>query len=29
MEAEGGKVAVRDKVEDFLVALDWALIGVG
>ena len=29
VEAEGGKVMVRDKVEDFFVALDKALVGVG
>ena len=26
---EGGKVLVRDKVEDFFVALDRVLVGVG
>ena len=29
VDGEGGKVVVRDKVEDFLVALDRALVGVG
>ena len=29
VEGEGGKVMVRDKVEDFFVALDKALVGVG
>ena len=29
VEGEGGKVMVRDKVEDFFVALDNALVGVG
>ena len=29
VEVEGGKVVVRDKVEDFFVALDMALVGVG
>ena len=28
-EGEGGKVMVRDKVEDFFAALDKALVGVG
>ena len=29
VEGEGGKVSVRDKVEDFFVALDRVLVGVG
>ena len=29
MEGEEGKVLVRDKVEDFFVALDRVLVGVG
>ena len=29
VEGEGGKVMVRDKVEDFFVALEKALVGVG
>ena len=29
VEGEGGKVVVWDKVEDFFVALDRALVGVG
>ena len=29
MEGEGGKLVVRDKVEDLFVALDRAMIGVG
>ena len=29
VEGDGGKVMVRDKVEDFFVALDRALVGVG
>ena len=29
VEGQGGKVVVRDKVEDFFVALDRALVGVG
>ena len=29
MEGEGGKVFVRDRVEDFFVALDRVLVGVG
>ena len=29
VEGEGGKVLVRDRVEDFFVALDRALVGVG
>ena len=29
MEGEGGKIVVWDKVEDFFVALDRALVGVG
>ena len=29
MEGEGGKLIVRDKVEDFFVALDRAMVGVG
>ena len=29
VEGEGGKVLVRDKVEDFFVALDRVLVGVG
>ena len=29
MEGEGGKVVVRDKVEDFCVTLGRALVGVG
>ena len=29
MEGEGGKVVVRDRVEDFFAALDKALVGVG
>ena len=29
VEGEGGKVLVRDRVEDFFVALDKASVGVG
>lgn len=29
VEGEGGKLIVRDKVEDFFVALDRAMVGVG
>ena len=29
VEGEGGKVLVRDRVEDFFVALDRVLVGVG
>ena len=29
MEGEGGKVVVMDKVENFFVPLDGALVGVG
>ena len=29
VEGEGGKLMVRDEVEDFFVALDRALVGVG
>ena len=29
VEGEGGKVMVRDRVQDFFVALDKALVGVG
>ena len=29
VEGEGGKVMVRNKVEDFFIALDRALVGVG
>ena len=29
MEGEGGKVFVRDRVEDFFVALDRVLVGMG
>ena len=29
VEGEGGKVVVRDKVEDIFVTLDRALVGVG
>ena len=29
VEGQGGKVVVRDKVEDFFDALDSALVGVG
>ena len=29
VEGEGGKVVVRDRVDDFFVAVDRALVGVG
>ena len=29
MEGEGGKVLVRDRVEDFFIALDRVLVVVG
>lgn len=29
MEGEGGKMIVRDMVEDFFVALEKALVGMG
>ena len=29
VELEGGRVVVRDRVEDFFVPLDRALVGVG
>ena len=29
VEEEGGKVVVRDRVEDFFAALNKALVGVG
>ena len=29
VEGEGGKMVDRDKVEDFFIALDKAMVGVG
>ena len=29
VEGEGGKMVARDRVEDFFIALDKAIIGVG